>query len=115
MTAVVVALLFLLATFLAPIFSFVPPQATAPALILVGIMMMASFKHIKWDDIAEAIPAFFTGIFMAFCYNISYGIAAGFVFYGLAKVVTGKAKSVSRLIWVVIGLFVLNFFVLAVI
>ncbi len=115
MTAVVVALLFLLSIFLAPVFDFIPTQATAPALILVGIMMTASFKHIKWDNITEAIPAFFTAIFMAFCYNISYGIGAGFIFYCLSKLATGKSKEVSPLIWVVTGLFILNFVVLAVI
>ena len=115
MTSVVVALLFLLSAFLTPIFGFVPMQATAPALILVGIMMMGIFTKIKRDEISEAVPAFFTAIMMALCYNISYGIGSGFVFYCLSKVVTGKAKDISILIWVVTGLFILNFFVLTLI
>lgn len=115
LTAVVVAILFLFSIFLAPLFDFVPIQATAPALILVWVMMTASFKHIKRDELKEAMPAFFTAVMMCLCYNISYGIGFGFVFYCLTMTVQGKAKEVSPLIWVIMGLFILNFVVLAVI
>jgi len=113
LTAVVTALLFIGSMFLAPFVNIVPTQATAPALIAVGIMMLASFKDIKWDDLEVAIPAFFAAIFMAFCYSISYGIAAGFIFYCMVKIFTGKAKEVSPVLWVATGLFILNFVILA--
>ncbi|WP_033164461.1 NCS2 family permease [Clostridium sp. KNHs205] len=115
LTSVVTSLLFLLSIFLGPIVNIVPPQATAPALIAVGIMMMSSFKEINWADLDEAIPAFFASIFMAFCYSISYGIAAGFIFYCIVKICKGEAKKIHPILWVVTGLFVLNFIVLAVI
>ncbi|MFY8331585.1 NCS2 family permease [Vagococcus carniphilus] len=114
LTSVVVAILFLLSSFLSPIVGVVPAQATAPALIIVGIMMMASFKEINWTDLEDAIPAFFTSIFMGLCYSISYGIAAGFIFYVIVKVVTGKKKEISPVLWIVTLLFLINFIVIGV-
>lgn len=113
LTSVVVAIMFLLSSFLSPVVGVVPAQATASALIIVGIMMMASFKEIEWANLEDAIPAFFTSIFMGLAYSISYGIAAGFIFYVIVKVVKGKFKEVSPVLWVVTGLFVINFIVLA--
>lgn len=113
LTSVTVAALFLLSSFLSPIVGMVPAQATAPALILVGVMMMASFKEIKWTDLEDAVPAFFTSVFMGLCYSISYGIAAGFIFFVMIKLVKSKAKEVSPVLWVVTGLFVINFVMLA--
>lgn len=115
LTSVVTAILFLLSMFLAPVINIVPTQATAPALIIVGIMMLSSFKEIKWDDLDEAVPAFFASVFMGFAYSISYGIAAGFVFYCIVKVVRGKAKDIHPILWIATGLFVLNFIILAII
>lgn len=114
LTSFVTAILFLLSMFLAPIVGIIPPQATAPALILVGVMMLASFKEIKWDDLDEAIPAFFSAIFMGFCYSISYGIAAGFIFYCLIKICKGKTKEVHPILWICTGLFIINFIILAI-
>ena len=114
LTSVVTAVLFLLSMFLAPLIGVVPTQATAPALILVGIMMLSSFKEIKWDDLEEAIPAFFAAIFMALCYSISYGIATGFIFYCIVKVCKGKTKEIHPILWVSTGLFILNFIILAI-
>ena len=115
LTSVVVAICFALSAFLATFVSAIPSAATAPALVLVGVMMTSSFKEIKWDDLAEAIPAFFAGIFMALCYSISYGIAMGFITYCIVKVCKGKAKEVHPILWVVTALFVLNFILLAII
>lgn len=115
LTSVVTALMFVASMFLAPIIGIVPTQATAPALIAVGIMMISSFKEINWSELEDAIPAFFAAIFMALCYSISYGIAAGFIFYCIIKVVTGKAKDINPVLWVASILFVLNFVVLALI
>ena len=115
LTSVVVAICFALSAFLATFVSAIPSAATAPALVLVGVMMTSSFKEIQWDDLSEAIPAFFAGIFMALCYSISYGIAMGFITYCIVKVCKGEAKKVHPILWVVTALFVLNFILLAVI
>lgn len=92
-----------------------PLRRHRPALVAVGIMMASSFREIKWDDFDEAVPAFFAGVFMALCYSISYGIAAGFIFYCITKVCKGKAKEVHPILWVATALFILNFILLAII
>jgi len=114
LTSVVVAALFLLCLPFAGLFGLVPQQATAPALVVVGIMMMGAFAHIKWTEITEAIPAFMAGVFMAFVYNISYGIAAAFIFHCLIKILTGKSKEVHIIVYIASGLFIVNFILLAV-
>ena len=76
--------------------------------------MAASLKEVKWDDITEAIPAFFAAVFMAFSYSISYGIAGGFITYCIVKTCKKEAKSVHPIIWIVSLLFILNFILLAV-
>ena len=113
LTSLTTACMFLLSILLAPLIGIVPAQATAPALVIVGVMMLASFAEIKWTELDDALPAFFAGIFMGFCYSISYGIAASFIFYCLVKVLRGKAKEVSPIIWVSTVLFILNFAALA--
>ncbi|MBE5768649.1 MAG: NCS2 family permease [Clostridiales bacterium] len=113
LTSVVVAICFALSAFLASVVSAVPSAATAPALVVVGVMMVSAFKDIKWDDLAEALPAFFASIFMGLCYSISYGIAAGFIVYCLVKVCMGKAKEIHPILWGCTGLFILNFVLLA--
>jgi adenine/guanine/hypoxanthine permease len=115
LTSVVVALCFAVSAFLASFVSAIPSAATAPALVIVGIMMLSAFKEIAWDELTEAIPAFFAGVFMALAYSISYGIGVGFIFYTLTKVVTGKVKEVHPILWVSTALFIINFILLAVI
>ncbi len=115
LTSVVVAILFALSAFFAKFISAIPAAATAPALIVVGIMMMSSFKEIKWDEMDEAIPAFFTAIFMALSYSITYGMAMGFIFYIIVKLTKKQIKDVSPVLWVASGLFILNFILQAVI
>ena len=115
LTSVVVAICFAISAFLATFVSAVPFAATAPALVVVGIMMMSSFREIHWDDFDEAVPAYFAGVFMALCYSISYGIAAGFIFYCITKVCKKQAKQVHPILWVATILFVINFVLLAVI
>lgn len=112
LTAVTTAVIFILCIFIAPLAAIVPAQATAASLIIVGIMMLSSFTEIHWNDLEEAIPAFFAGIFMALVYSISYGIAVGFIFYILVKVVLGKAKEIQPLLWICTALFILNFYLL---
>jgi len=111
----VVSLCFIISAFLATFVSAVPYAATAPALIVVGIMMMSAFKEIKWDDFDEAVPAFFAGVFMALCYSISYGIAAGFIFYCITKICKKQIKDIHPILWVATALFILNFVLLAIV
>lgn len=113
LTSVVVAICFAISAFLASFVSAIPSAATAPALIVVGIMMMSSFKEIDWDDLTEAIPAFFAGVFMALCYSISYGIATGFIFYCIVKICKKEAKTIHPILWGATGLFILNFVLLS--
>lgn len=114
LTSVVVAICFALSAFFAPVISAVPSAATAGVLVIVGCMMAASLKEVKWDDIAEAIPAFFAAVFMAFSYSISYGIAGGFIMYCIVKTCKGKAKEVHPIIWIVSALFILDFVCMAI-
>ena len=109
LTSVVVAICFIISAFLAKFVSAIPSAATAPALIVVGIMMMSSFADIKWDDLSEAVPAFFAGVFMALCYSISYGIAAAFIFYCIVKIVKKEIKQTHPILWISTILFILNF------
>lgn len=113
LTSVVTSILFILTSLLAPVIGIVPTQATAPALIIVGIMMMSSFLEVNWDDMEEAIPGFFAAIFMALAYSISYGIAGGFIFYVIVKVAKRKTNEIHPVLWVSAGLFLLNFIILA--
>jgi adenine/guanine/hypoxanthine permease len=115
LTSVVTALLFLACILLAPIAGLIPSAATSPVLIVVGIMMMSSFKNIDWDNLEEAIPAFFAAVFMAFCYSISYGIAAGFIFYCIVKICKGKFNEIHPILLISTILFLVNFIVLAII
>jgi len=80
---------------------------------MVGIMMLSAFKEIDWEDLTEAVPAFFAGIFMALCYSISYGIAAGFIFYCLTKICKKEARDIHPILWGATILFILNFVLLA--
>ena len=109
LTSVVVSVCFALSIVLAPFTSAVPAAATAGVLVVVGCMMASSLKEIAWDDISEAIPAFFAAVFMAFSYSISYGIAAGFIMYCLVMTCKKRAKDVHPMLWIVSLLFILDF------
>lgn len=108
LTSLVVAICFAISTVLAPLVSAIPTAATSPILVIVGCMMMSSFGDIKWRELADAIPAFFTSVFMALSYSISYGIAAGFITYCFVKTCRGEAKKVHPVIWVVAILFIID-------
>lgn len=114
LTAVTVAILFLLCLPFASVAGVVPAAATAPALIIVGIMMAEAFGEINWKDFEDAVPAFMTVAVMTFAYNISYGIAAGFIFHCIIKLVRGKGKEVHPILYGAAILFLLNFVLLAV-
>ena len=113
LTAVSTAVVFLLSVLILPVVGIVPAAATAPALIIVGVMMVSSFLDVVWSDFNDALPAFFAAFFMALCYSISYGIAAAFIFYCLVKVTTGKSKEIHPILWGSTALFILNFIILA--
>ena len=115
LTSVVVAICFAISAFLATFVSAIPSAATAPALVVVGIMMTSAFKEIQWENFSEAVPAFFAGLFMALCYSISYGIAFGFISYCIVKICKKEAKGIHPILWVATLLFILNFVLLAVI
>jgi len=108
LTAVTTGILFLLAIFLAPFALMVPGQATAPALIIVGVLMMTTIKNINFDDFEESLPAFFTLAIMAFTYSISNGIGAGLIFYPITKLAAGKPKEIHPLVYFLAIIFVLK-------
>lgn len=111
--SVVTAILFAICLLFAPVAGIIPAAATAPALIIVGVLMMSSFAKIRWEDFDEALPAFFTAVVMAYAYSISSGISAGFIFYVLVKICKGKAKEVHPIMYVVTALFLINYVVSA--
>lgn len=115
LTSIVVAICFAVSAFLASFVSAIPMAATAPALVVVGVMMLSAFKEINWEDFSEAVPAFFAGLFMALCYSISYGIAFGFISYCVVRICRREAGKVHPIIWAASILFILNFVLLAVI
>ena len=104
LTAVTTGVLFLFALILAPLATLIPNAATAPALIIVGVLMVSSIKEIDFEDFTEGFPAFMTFIMMPFTYSIANGVAAGIIFYTVLKVLTGKYKNVH---WMMYLLFVL--------
>lgn len=109
LTALVVAGLFLLAMFFAPLAGSVPAYATAPALLYVACLMVREFEEIKWSDVTESAPAVLTALMMPFTYSIANGLAFGFVSYAAIKLFTGRAREVHAATWVVAGLFVIRF------
>ncbi|WP_373898964.1 NCS2 family permease [Haloimpatiens sp. FM7315] len=109
LTSVVTAICFLLTLFISPLIGIVPGFATAPALIVVGILMMSSIMGIDFNNLEEAVPAFFTLAMMPFTYSIANGIAIGFIFYTLIKLFKGKLKEVSPMMYIFTALFILKF------
>jgi len=104
LTAVVVALLFLLSLFFAPLFTSVPPHAYGPALIMVGLMMLEPIRRIDFSDYTELVPAFAVVALMSFTYNLGVGMTAGFVLYPLLKTLAGRTEEVPAGAWVLGGL-----------
>ncbi|NLM96523.1 MAG: NCS2 family permease [Halanaerobiaceae bacterium] len=109
LTGVVVSALLFLALFFRPLVGIVPGAATAPALIIVGTMMMTNITKLDWNDFTEVLPAFVTMIFMPFAYSIAHGIALGFIVYPLVKIATGKGKDVHWLVYLLGVLFAAYF------
>ena len=111
LTAMVTGLLFLVSMFFAPIFTAIPSFATAPALIMVGFLMFSGITELKFDDdkLTETIPAYLAILAMPLFYSISEGISLGIISYVVLNVVTGKAKKVTPLMYVLALLFVLKY------
>src|SRR5690606_3933736 len=109
LTAVVVGACFLLAVFFSPLAAAVPTVATAPALIIVGSLMLRSALRIRWDDPTDAVPAFLTVIAMPLTFSIANGLALGFIAYPLVKLLAGRAREVSPLVYILALLFVLRY------
>ena len=109
LTAFAVAALFGLALFFSPVFLAIPGAATAPALIIVGMMMMNPVREIDWLNYREAIPAFLTVILMPLAYSISDGILIGVISYVVLYALTGKYKQITPTMWVLAVLFILRY------
>ena len=98
--SVITALFFVLALFFAPLVSAIPPQAYGPALIIVGMLMVAPLRRINFDDNTELIPSFATIALMSFTFNIGVGMTAGFLVYPFCKVIAGRANEIRPGLWV---------------
>lgn len=114
LTAVVIALLFLLALLFSPLVSSIPGYATAPALLFVACVMARGLAEIDWDDITDAAPAVVTAIAMPLTYSIADGMGLGFITYVLGKVLAGRAREVHAAVWLIAALFALRFLFLEV-
>ena len=109
LTAFSTAVCFALALFFSPVFLAIPGAATAPALVIVGVMMMPSVKRIHWDDYCKSIPAFLTIILMPVAYSISDGILIGVIAYVITHAIAGRFKEISIPMWILAVLFVLRY------
>jgi AGZA family xanthine/uracil permease-like MFS transporter len=101
LTALVTALCFVLALLFVPVVGIVPEYATAPALVMVGLFMMKEIRRIDFNNTEEALPAFIIVVMIALSYNISTGLAFGFISFVLIKLVAGKARDVKPTMWVI--------------
>jgi adenine/guanine/hypoxanthine permease len=113
LTAVVAGILFLITLFFAPLVQAIPAMATAPALILVGALMMGSLTEVEWKDPGEAIPAFLTLIIIPLSYSIANGLAFGITSYAVLKIVRGQAEASDWLVYLLAALCVARFIYLA--
>ena len=109
LTSIVVGALFLLAIFFSPLAGIIPAEATAPALVVVGLLMMMTVRDIPWNDLDTAIPAFFTIVLMPFTYSITNGIGAGFIAYVFVKLARGRTREVHPLMYGVAVAFIIYF------
>lgn len=112
LTSLVTGILFILSIFLVGIIGIVPIQATAPALIVVGVLMLESIRKINFGDFAEAVPAFFTIAIMPFTYSVANGVAAGIIFYPIMKIATNKHKEVHPIMYILAIMFIVRFLLL---
>jgi AGZA family xanthine/uracil permease-like MFS transporter len=109
LASVATGVLFLVAMFFSPLVAVVPSEAAAPALVIVGALMISQVRHLVWDDLSLAIPAFLTIALMPFTYSITNGIGAGVVSFVLLRSVVGRRREVHPLMWLIAALFVIYF------
>ncbi len=109
LTAVVVALLFILSLFFSPLASLIPSYATAPALLFVAILMIKSLVLIDWEDLTESIPSVITFLMIPLSFSVADGIGLGFISYCLIKLFCGKAKNLSPMLIILSLVFVFYF------
>jgi AGZA family xanthine/uracil permease-like MFS transporter len=109
LTALVVALLFLAALFFAPIAGVVPAYATAPALLFVACLMLRDLVDVDWSDTTESVPAAITALMIPFTYSIAHGIAFGFITYAGLKLLTGQARRVKPVVWIIAVVFLIKY------
>ncbi len=109
LTSFFVGILFILSIFLAPIFLLIPSAATSGALVMVGVLMIDSFKRIELEDISESFPAFITMITMVLCYSIADGICLGILSYVLIKMMVGKFKDLNITLYILAVLLLINY------
>lgn len=109
LTACTTGICFLLTVFFYPVLSMITDAVTAPALVIVGILMASQLKDIKWDNLIFAASGFVTIIFMILGYSISNGIALGFIVYVISMIATGQAKDINKMVWVLFLLFTAYF------
>jgi AGZA family xanthine/uracil permease-like MFS transporter len=111
-TAITVAVLFIAALFFAPLAEVVPPYATAPALLYVSCLMLRELVDLPWDDATEVVPAALTALLMPFTYSIANGVAFGFISYAALKLLTGQARQVKLVVWIIAAIFLFRYFYL---
>jgi AGZA family xanthine/uracil permease-like MFS transporter len=110
---VAVAVLFMLATFFSPLAAAIPGYATAPALILVGVLMSESIALVQWRDFSEAVPAFITILATPLTFSIATGLSLGLISYTVVKIAAGRIREINILIWILTILFILRYIYLA--
>ena len=108
-TAAVVSGLFFVSILFAPIFVAIPAFATAPALVVIGVLMMSSIGNIRWDDFTESLPAFMTLFFIPFGFSIAAGLSIGLILFVAMKVFRGRASEVSLVTWILALIFIARF------
>lgn len=109
LASIVTGLLFVVTIFLSPIAQIVPSEAAAPALVVVGVLLMGQVRHIDFRDLNIAVPAFLTIVLMPFTYSITNGVGAGFISWVVVRAFTGKGRTVHPLLWVVSAVFAVYF------
>jgi AGZA family xanthine/uracil permease-like MFS transporter len=100
--------------FCSPLAAAIPAYTTAPALILVGVLMSRSLAQVKWQDSSEAVPAFITMVATPLTFTIATGLSLGLIFYTVVKLAVGKIEEINALVWILTVLFNLRYVYLAV-
>ncbi|TYR79373.1 NCS2 family permease [Priestia megaterium] len=110
--ALTVAILFIFTLFFAPLIQFIPSVATAPALIIIGSLMLSDIRNVNFDDFTEVVPAFLTIIMMPLTYSIAEGLAFGFISYTAIKLLTGRQREIHWMMYIITVAFLINFYMM---